>query len=434
MRILHTSDWHLGQKLCNLERFAEHDFFLEHLLQLIREQQVDCLLHAGDIFDTANPPNQALRQYFNFLRRLHEETNCRQAILVGGNHDSVLTLQAPQRLLEVLQVHVVGGLPADPAEQLIPIQGADGEEALVCAVPFLRDADLRNILPGESYEARQQRLREGIATHYQKLAQLAAPWKQRGQFVCATGHLFVATGQSSDSEKEIHIGLQDRFPVADFPDFFDYLALGHLHRPQRVAGMNHVRYSGSPLPLSFSERQDSKSVLLLEVEKGTLQQVRELPLPIPRRLLRLQGTVEEVCEKLQALEEPAGDFEDWVEARVQLEAPEPDLIASYRRSPKPSLDSICSRCARSTHARQVDWRNKRLSRIWKTCSPEKSFKSCACLMNWQRTKPSVSSALLESCWSAMRRQRANENSAPAPSECARLAQPVDDSIRSISTL
>lgn len=325
MRILHTSDWHLGQKLCNLERFAEHDFFLKHLLQLIREQQVDCLLHAGDIFDTANPPNQALRQYFNFLRRLHEETNCRQAILVGGNHDSVLTLQAPQRLLEVLQVHVVGGLPADPAEQLIPIQGADGEEALVCAVPFLRDADLRNILPGESYEARQQRLREGIATHYQKLAQLAAPWKQRGQFVCATGHLFVANGQSSDSEKEIHIGLQDRFPVADFPDFFDYLALGHLHRPQRVAGMNHVRYSGSPLPLSFSERQDSKSVLLLEVEKGTLQQVRELPLPIPRRLLRLQGTVEEVCEKLQALEEPAGEFEDWMEARIQLEAPEPEI-------------------------------------------------------------------------------------------------------------
>ena len=102
MRILHTSDWHLGQKLCNLERFAEYDFFLEHLLQLIREQEVDCLLHAGDIFDTANPPNQALRQYFNFLRRLHEETNCRQAVLVGGNHDSVLTLQAPQRLLEVL--------------------------------------------------------------------------------------------------------------------------------------------------------------------------------------------------------------------------------------------------------------------------------------------------------------------------------------------
>jgi exonuclease SbcD len=237
----------------------------------------------------------------------------------------VLTLQAPQRLLEVLQVHVVGGLPADPAEQLIPIQGADGEEALVCAVPFLRDADLRNILPGESYEARQQRLREGIATHYQKLAQLAAPWKQRGQFVCATGHLFVANGQSSDSEKEIHIGLQDRFPVADFPDFFDYLALGHLHRPQRVGGMNHVRYSGSPLPLSFSERQDSKSVLLLEVEKGTLQQIRELPLPIPRRLLRLQGTVEEVCEKLQALEEPAGEFEDWMEARVQLEAPEPEV-------------------------------------------------------------------------------------------------------------
>ena len=325
MRILHTSDWHLGQKLCNLERFAEHDFFLERLLGLIREQQVDCLLHAGDIFDTANPPNQALRQYFNFLRRLHEETNCRQAVLVGGNHDSVLTLQAPQRLLKVLQVHVVGGLPADPAEQLIPIHGADGEEALVCAVPFLRDADLRNILPGESYEARQQRLREGIATHYQTLAQLAAPWKQRGQFVCATGHLFVANSQSSDSEKEIHIGLQDRFPVADFPDFFDYLALGHLHRPQRVGGMNHVRYSGSPLPLSFSERQDSKSVLLLEVENGTLQQVRELPLPIPRRLLRLQGTVEEVCEKLQVLEEPAGEFEDWIEARVQLEAPEPEI-------------------------------------------------------------------------------------------------------------
>ena len=238
--------------------------------------------------------------------------------------------------MEVLQ-DVVGGLLT---LQSIPIHGADGEEALVCAVPFLRDADLRNILPGESYEARQQRLCEGIAKHYQTLAQLAAPWKQRGQFVCATGRLFVANSQSSDSEKEIHIGLQDRFPVADFPDFFDYLALGHLHRPQRVGGLNRVRYSGSQLPLSFSERQDSKSVLLLEVENGTLQQVCELPLPVPRRLLSLQGMAEEVCEKLMCWRNQQVNLKTGLKLGYSWNLLSQRLIVNYRRSLKPSLASV----------------------------------------------------------------------------------------------
>ena len=318
--------------------------------------------------------------------------------------------------------------------QSIPIHGADGEEALVCAVPFLRDADLRNILPGESYEARQQRLREGIAKHYQTLAQLAAPWKQRGQFVCATDHLFVANSQSSDSEKEIHIGLQDLFPVADFPDFFDYLALGHLHRPQRVGGLNRVRYSGSQLPLSFSERQDSKSVLLLEVENGTLQQVCELPLPVPRRLLSLQGMAEEVCEKLMRWRNQQVNLKTGLKLGYSWNLLSQRLIVNYRRSLKPSLGFSCSRCARSTHTRQVDWRNKYLSRIWKTCSPEKSFKNCVYLMRLLKRRPSINSALLKSCWHVMRRQRANENSAPTSLEHARPAQSMDDSIRPISSL
>ncbi len=198
--------------------------------------------------------------------------------------------------------------------------------------------------------------------------------------------------------------------------------------------MNHVRYSGSPLPLSFSERQDSKSVLLLEVEKGTLQQVRELPLPIPRRLLRLQGTVEEVCEKLQALEEPAGEFEDWMEARVQLEAPEPEVDRKLQEiaEAKPRLHLLQVR----TEYTPGKWTGgtSACPESGRPAAQRSLSKSCACLMSWQRRKPSVSSALLESCWSAMRRQRTNENSAPAPSKCARLAQPVDDSIRSIPTL
>ena len=352
MRILHTSDWHLGQKLCNLERHREHEFLLNHLLDLIREQEVDCLVHAGDIFDTANPPNLALRQYYDFLRRLREETPCRQAILVGGNHDSVSTLQAPQRLLEVLQVHVIGGLPQDPQEQLIQIQGSDGEEALICAVPFLRDADLRSVLPGEGYEARQQRLREGIQAHYQLLAELAQPWKQRGYFVCATGHLFVSNGWASDSEKEIHLGLQDHFPVSDFPAVFDYVALGHLHRPQRVGGSEHIRYSGSLLPLSFSEREDTKLALLLDIQHGKLQQIQELPLPAPRRLLRLQGGVEEVCDKLQTLEDPAGDFDDWVEVRLQLKVPQPGVDQQIQRvaEDRPSLHLLQ---VRAEYAQQV---------------------------------------------------------------------------------
>ncbi len=325
MRILHTSDWHLGQKLCNLDRHAEHEFFLEHLLRLISENEVDCLLHAGDIFDSANPPNSALSQYYRFLYRLTTETNCQQAILVGGNHDSISTLQAPQLLLEALQIHVIGGAPADPQQQLIQLKDRHGEEALICAVPFLRDSDLRSAVAGEGHTDRQHRLREGIRAHYARLAELAKPWKARGQFVGATGHLFAANTESTDSEKEIHLGLQERFPASDFPALFDYVALGHLHRPQRVGGTEHIRYSGSPLPLSFSERDDQKVALLLHVEQGQLQRVEEVPLQAPRRLTRLRGTLEEVCAKLHLHQGTDSGFEDWVEVRVELDYPQPHV-------------------------------------------------------------------------------------------------------------
>ncbi|MDX5347081.1 MAG: exonuclease subunit SbcD, partial [Hymenobacteraceae bacterium] len=206
MRVLHTSDWHLGQRLVNNERTEEHRLFLNWLIKTICDQEIDLLLIAGDIFDTGFPSNTALKLYYDFLREV-KQTCCRDIVIIGGNHDSVSTLNAPAELLRHFNVHVVGGAPADAADEVVLIRDPSGAVgAVVCAVPFLRDKDVRLSIPGESDEQRETRLKQGICDHYTRLVPLVQPYKQQQIPVIATGHLFAAGGSTSDSEKEIHVG------------------------------------------------------------------------------------------------------------------------------------------------------------------------------------------------------------------------------------
>ena len=325
MRILHTSDWHLGQRLVNLERTEEHQHFLNWLLHTIEQEQVEVLLMAGDVFDNGAPSNTALKLYYDFLRNICA-TCCRHIIITGGNHDSVSTLNAPRELLECFNIYVIGGATENPLDELIELRNAQGElEMVVCAVPFLRDRDVRLSVAGESYEEREQRIKQGIAAHYEAFVPHLQPYKALGIPVVATGHLFAAGGTASESEKEIHVGNLGQIGADQFPKEFDYIALGHLHRPQQVNNRHHIRYSGSPIPLSFSEVSDKKVNYILEFDGGKLAVLRELEIPCCRKLVRFKGPLDKVKQQLAAYDNSGYTLAAWAELQVELDAPLPDL-------------------------------------------------------------------------------------------------------------
>jgi exonuclease SbcD len=298
MKILHTSDWHLGNKLLDRDRAEEHSLFLDWLIQTIQAEDIEALIIAGDIFDTSSPPAFALKQYYDFLFKI-KQTACKHVVVIGGNHDSAATLNAPKELLRYFNVHVIGGATEDLQEEVITICDDEGNcLAVVCAVPFLRDKDIRYSVSGESYDERENRIKEGICNHYRQVCALVKEHKEKGIPIIATGHLYAAGGSASDSEKEIHIGNLGQISADMFPEDFDYIALGHLHRPQIVGGKEHIRYSGSPIPLSFSEIEDKKQVVILTYQKGQKLGIKTIPVPISRKLIRFKGNIEQVCSEI----------------------------------------------------------------------------------------------------------------------------------------
>ena len=326
MRVLHTADWHLGQHfLTGQERSTEQQAFLDWLLLTVQAQAIDTLVIAGDIFDTQSPSYTAQEQYYTFLVRM-QATGCRDIVVVGGNHDSPTMLNASRQLLRQLRIHVVGGVPAAPAEQVLHLAGPDGRPGLVvCAVPFLRDRDIRLAVAGESPDDRQIRIRQSIAGHYAALADMDVVRRLREQDVpvLATGHLYAAGGEAREgAERDVHIGGLGLVGAEHFPTAFDYVALGHLHRPQVVGGRAHIRYSGSPVPLSFTEADDKQQVLLLEFKGAGAPTITPVPVPVTRRLQRFHGTLDEVEANILAYDNVAFPLVAWADVLVRSdEAP-----------------------------------------------------------------------------------------------------------------
>ena len=321
MRVLHTADWHLGQHfLTGQERSTEQQAFLDWLLLTVQAQAIDTLVIAGDIFDTQSPSYTAQEQYYTFLVRM-QATGCRDIVVVGGNHDSPTMLNASRQLLRQLRIHVVGGVPAAPAEQVLHLAGPDGRPGLVvCAVPFLRDRDIRLAVAGESPDDRQIRIRQSIAGHYAALAELDVVRRLREQDVpvLATGHLYAAGGEAREgAERDVHIGGLGLVGAEHFPAAFDYVALGHLHRPQVVGGRQHIRYSGSPVPLSFTEADDKQQVLLLEFKGAGAPTITSLPVPVARRLQRFHGSLDEVEADILAFTNEAFQLVAWADVLVR---------------------------------------------------------------------------------------------------------------------
>ncbi|MCL3780555.1 exonuclease subunit SbcD [Prolixibacteraceae bacterium JC049] len=335
-RILHTSDWHIGQRLHGKDRHQEHEYFFQWLLRTLTEQHIDLLIIAGDIFDVGYPSNQALKQYYNFLSRCNA-TCSTQIVITGGNHDYISTLNAPKPLLESLNITVIGGASADYTKELIPIEKDNKLLGYVCAIPYLRDKDIRQSVAGENYDDRIKATRNGIAEYYKRIADYAQTSNINNLPVIATGHLYMAGASTSESEREIQMGNEAAFKWDAFPQTFDYVALGHIHRPQKVAQQEHVRYSGSPIPLSFSERKDTKQVVLVEFDTEKQISIQSIEVPIERKLISFSGTLAEVKEAIK-VHKSANQLTDWAETRVTEPQYDPILIAEYKELLEESFD------------------------------------------------------------------------------------------------
>ncbi|MCM2569111.1 exonuclease SbcCD subunit D C-terminal domain-containing protein [Janthinobacterium kumbetense] len=334
MRLLHTSDWHLGQTLHNYERGYEHQRFLDWLLDTLVAEKVDVLLVAGDVFDNANPSAASQKQLYVFLQQARARLPALQLVVVAGNHDSAGRLEAPGPLLAAHGTHVIGHLLRDEDGQidlerlLLPLTGADGQVQAWClAVPFLRPGDVPKLPAGDTQDA----YLGGIALLYRQLTDLALARRQPGQAILAMGHCHMVGGEmSNDSERRIVIGGTEMLPSGIFDTAIAYAALGHLHKAQAVGGQEHIRYCGSPIPLSFAEVHYRHQVLCLDIDGEQLKDVRTIEVPRAVPLLRVPATpapIDEVLAQLAALDVPAAapEAQPFLEVRVRLDAPEPGL-------------------------------------------------------------------------------------------------------------
>ena len=315
-RVIHTADWHLGKPLADLDRTEEFRRFLAFLLETLVATEADALVVAGDVFDSATPPQAAVRLYFDFLAALYTRTRC-VAVVTAGNHDSPSHLDAPRDLLRALRTRVVAALEPERAAMLIPLPSAEAPALLVAAVPFLRERDLRSGRMGQSAAEIERDLRDGLRCRYEEMAEAARPWREKGVPVLATGHLTALGATTSESEREIHVGGLGKIGADAFPAAFAYVALGHLHRPQPVGGRAHIRYSGSPIALSFSEAQDCKELRLLDFAGGSL--VVNVPIPVPqaRPLVALRVPQGEMEARLSEFAPPPSELTPWVEVVVE---------------------------------------------------------------------------------------------------------------------
>lgn len=302
LKLLHTSDWHIGRTLYGRKRYQEFSAFLHWLAQTIEEEKIDVLLVAGDVFDTNTPSNRAQELYYQFLCRVAVSC-CRHVVVIGGNHDSPSFLNAPKALLKTLNVYVVGSSTQSLEDEVLLLCDEQGApELIVCAVPYLRDRDIRIAEAGESIEDKERKLIEGICNHYATVGTLAEHKREklgRDIPIVGMGHLFSAGGQTVDGDgvRELYVGSLAHVTAGIFPACFDYLALGHLHVPQKVGGFETMRYSGSPLPMGFGEAKQQKSVCLVEFH-STAASVQLINVPVFQRLERIKGDWEAISNRL----------------------------------------------------------------------------------------------------------------------------------------
>jgi len=306
MKLLHTSDWHLGRILyAKKERSEEHIRFLQWLLDVIRENAIDILLIIGDIFDTSSPGNVSLKMYYDFLLKVRN-CGCSHVVIVGGNHDSPSLLEAPKEILAVLNVKVVGKACENPESEVFVLSDGNAQPlAIVCAVPFLRERDISKYVEGETYSSRSKRIADCIRKHYNAVTEIAK--SRQNEYtsdvpVIATGHLSIAGGKTirEDGVRETYIGNIECVGSDIFPSGIDYVALGHYHIPSVIS--DSVRYCGSPIPMGFGEANQQKNVVIVNFENGN-KTITEIPVPVFQKLESIVGDKNFISNRLKQLKE-----------------------------------------------------------------------------------------------------------------------------------
>lgn len=336
MRVLHTADWHIGHTLNGWGRDAEHELWFEALAALVRREEIDALIVSGDVYDGINPSGAAQRILYSGLRKLKDSRPGLVTVITSGNHDPAGRLEAPGAILESLDVHVVASVrradeEIDIARHMVPLRDGAGEiRAYACAIPFLRAADL----PGLSFTAdagRGSPIVEAARRFHLEVARGARDLAE-GLPLIAMGHLHChGATESEGSERRILIGGEHALPEDVFPDAFDYVALGHLHRHQALDG-GRLRYSGSCFPLSAAEIDYDHGVTILDVTEAGVQATHH-PLPRPAEMLRLPPrgamTIEAFAAALaeiEVAEDLAPDLRPLVYANLEATGPAAVLL------------------------------------------------------------------------------------------------------------
>ena len=336
MKIIHTSDWHLGQSFFTQSRKYEHQCFLSWLLALIAREQIDALIVAGDIFDTGTPPSYAREMYNQFVVDI-QQLGCRLVVL-GGNHDSVAMLNESKPLLARLNTHVIASTGLELDEQVVELPARNGNPAaILCAVPYIRPRDVLQSQAGESGTDKRQALGEAIKAHYASLYARAVAKRDAagGELpIIATGHLTALGVTKSESTRDIYIGTLEAFAADGFPPA-DYIALGHIHRPQMVAKSEHIRYSGSPIYLSFDELNSRKQVVMVEFNGAARKSITPVDVPVFQPMTTLTGNLAQLEQDIKSLD-TAGDRPTWLCLQVDSD----DYLSDLQQRVQAMIDGV----------------------------------------------------------------------------------------------
>lgn len=408
LTVLHTSDWHLGHQLYRKRREGEFAAFLDWLAQTIEENNVDVLIIAGDIFDIGVPATGAQGMYFDFLGKI-ARGRVRHVIITAGNHDSPAFLMAAAPILHSLDIHVIGSVGNVEEEVLLLRNRERQPELIICAAPFLRESEICQMRPGESVEDRERRIDEGIRDHFKNLADIAEALRDeygRNLPVIATAHLFTRDINPAAEEgvRQIYRGNLGCVPVDYFPDVFDYVALGHIHRPGAVEGRPMRRYSGSPLPLTFEEAKHSKEVVLIRFE-GREAELSRVSVPQFRKMISISGDTATILDQLGKLAAATGEDEApvWVEIKHDGSDAATDLRDRCDELIKgANIDILCTKIDRPQQSLEA----LNLERSLEELQPEDIFISC---LDSKNVPENERPELLESFFELLQIVREQEN-------------------------
>ncbi|MGL1932151.1 MAG: exonuclease SbcCD subunit D C-terminal domain-containing protein [Desulfotalea sp.] len=373
MKFLHTSDWHLGKRLYGRDRQDEFVKFLDWLDQIIIEENIDVLLVAGDIFDTTLASNKAQKLYYKFLFKV-ATGSCKHVIIIAGNHDSPSFLNAPKDLLKALDVHIISSKTDELEDEIICLTEDGVEKAVICAIPYLRDRDVRRVVAGESIDDKQHNLISGIEDHYQQVTKLALEKKGTKSIpIIGMGHLFTMGGKTIDNDgvRDLYVGNLVSVNAKNIANGFDYLALGHLHVPQIVAKKDNIRYSGSPIPIGFGEAKQEKEIIIFTFASDKPLDIKVKNVPVFQKLQAIKGSLEQIKKEISIAKDKNESI--WLEIEYTDKTPEPNLREEVEQAVKDSdleVRIIKNQASRYTALKSDTKEN--LSDI----EPEEVFKRC----------------------------------------------------------